>query len=260
MVVRYLSDGQPIAGVGSWTEPPAPARTTAMVMDQPMYLDALHLRHRQLEQPQDILQHVEHFFTMSHLLVELDLSRNLLSDLPFELNRYLPNLRHLNLACNRLTCIPKLLLHLPQLQHLNLSENQLTHLDGLAAAVPRLKTFRVGGNRLAALDDAWAACTHLTLLELGSECNGNRLTSLPPTLAQLTRLVDLDVSNNLLQQWPLLPPALLHLKMTGNQLTSLPPDLLVHCPHLITVDVSSNTICALPSLFLRSRDQPKPKS
>ncbi|KAI8065822.1 hypothetical protein BC940DRAFT_368340 [Gongronella butleri] len=263
MSIRYLSSGQSVCGVPT---PSSSSSTTsngasggAMSShvpsedELPSYMDTLSLRHQRLSDAQHVERAVADFCAVSFLLVELDLSRNLLVDLPASLAPSLATLRHLNLACNRLERVPLLLHHLPALHHLNLSENQLSHLDtDLPLRLPHLRSLRVGGNRLTRLDDAWArSCVDLQLLHVGSECNGNRLTWLPP-LDTLPKLTDLDASNNRLTHFPTrLPPALMHLKLSGNLLTEIPADLLVHAPRLLTIDLDANRLSALPALFIR---------
>jgi hypothetical protein len=65
----------------------------------------------------------------------------------------------------------------------------------------------------------------------------------------MTSLEELDLSNNQLDDWQTLPPALKHLKLSGNQLKDIPHDLLLCCPYLETLDMSSNRIAFLPSMI-----------
>ncbi|SAM05138.1 hypothetical protein [Absidia glauca] len=213
----------------------------------PSYLDTLTLRRRNLETPSDLVHYLYSYATMSELLVELDLSRNGLSDLPWEV-KDLGNLRHLNLACNRFLKLPSVLYTLTDLHHLDVTENQLTHLDKLPLALPHLRSLRASGNRLQRLDDRMEVWTSMTYLQLGSECGGNRLTDLSGGLARMIRLLELDLSNNQFDDWQQLslPPALKHLKLSGNQLKDIPHDLLLSCPFLETLDMSSNRIGFLP--------------
>jgi Leucine-rich repeat (LRR) protein len=212
----------------------------------PSYLDTLTLRRHNLENPGDLVHYLYSYATMSELLVELDLSRNGLSDLPWEV-KDLGNLRHLNLACNRFLELPSVLYTLTDLHHLDVTENQLTHLDKLPLALPHLRSLRASGNRLQRLDDRMDVWTSMTYLQLGSECGGNRLTDIPGSLARMIRLEELDLSNNQLDDRQLLslPPALKHLKLSGNQLKDIPHDLLLCCPVLETLDMSSNQIAFL---------------
>ncbi|ORZ25292.1 hypothetical protein BCR42DRAFT_363366 [Absidia repens] len=217
--------------------------------ESPSYLDTLNLRLRNLEHPEDILPYFLSYSNMSDLLVELNLSKNSLSDLPMEMNQLI-NLRQLNLACNQFTQLPDVLYTLVNLQHLDLSENQLVNLDQLPMALQHLRTLRAGGNRLERLDDRIDLWQNMVLLQLGSECGGNRLMDLPEGLAGMEQLEELDLSNNQLQDWPSypLPRALKHLKMPGNQLKDIPHDLLLCCPNLISLDMASNRLAFLPFL------------
>ncbi|CAO3578417.1 unnamed protein product [Absidia cylindrospora] len=217
--------------------------------ESPSYLDTLNLRLRNLEHPEDILPYFLSYSNMSDLLVELNLSKNSLSDLPMEMNQLI-NLRQLNLACNQFTQLPDALYTLVNLHHLDLTENQLVNLDHLPMALQHLRTLRAGGNRLERLDDQIDLWQHMVFLQLGSECGGNRLVDLPEGLAGMKQLEELDLSNNQLQDWPSypLPRALKHLKMPGNQLKDIPHDLLLCCPNLVSLDMASNRLAFLPFL------------
>ena len=79
--------------------------------------------------------------------------------------------------------------------------------------------------------------------------SGKGLTSLPPEIAQLHNLTQLDISNNQLTS---LPPeiAQLHnltqLDISNNQLTSLPPEI-AQLHNLTQLDVFNNLLTSLPS-------------
>lgn len=84
----------------------------------------------------------------------LDLSGNLLTELPIDVNR-LTELQHLNLARNKLSSLPANLRGLGNLRKLDLSENALKEPQPDLAAVAhlaRLKTLYLVGNPLTELD------------------------------------------------------------------------------------------------------------
>ncbi|KAI8099403.1 uncharacterized protein BX664DRAFT_321166 [Halteromyces radiatus] len=255
MSPSYLMNGEILHGVGthdtkvSLSSLSANGEHIPTEEECPSFLDCLNLRRQHLEQPKDILPYLSSFTNMSHFLVELDLSRNNLSDLPLAMNQ-LCSLRQLNLACNLFTQLPySVLNNLPTIQHLDITENQLVDLDSLPMVLPHLRTLRASGNRLERLDDKIAMWQDMTFLQLGSECGGNRLESLPDDLMGMIQLKELDVSNNQLQSWPNhLPLGLKHLKMPGNYLKDIPHDLLLQCPDLVTLDMASNRLAFLPFL------------
>ena len=108
----------------------------------------------------------------------------------------------------------------------------------------RLTQLELDWNRLTALPPELAQLQHLESLILGS----NQLTALPPELGQLANLETLILGSN---QLTTLPPELsqLHnlttLNLWMNQLTALPPEL-GQLQYLTTLNLRSNQLTALP--------------
>ncbi|KAI9307312.1 hypothetical protein BJ944DRAFT_262099 [Cunninghamella echinulata] len=261
MTLSYLSNGQSITGVNvesfkltcSTSLSTADSYNSAYTYSEeesPLYIDTLNLRHRGLTQPQDIVPHLLSFSsTISQLLVELDLSRNELSDLPSELEQ-LKQLKQLNLSCNQFTTIPNVLFRLATLTHLNLTENRLTSLHQLPTYLTNLQSLRISSNQLEQLDDNIVLWKKMKILQLGSEGGGNKLKELPGSLLEMEELEELDVSNNQLEEFSSsLPASLKYLKLSGNQLKEVPDDILIQCPHLLTLDVSFNRLAFLPFFY-----------
>lgn len=128
-------------------------------------------------------------------LVKLDLSDNLISKLPEEIQR-LPNLKVLNLSKNKLGALKNLTWNWiggnlrNNLQVLNLSDNKISVLPN---QIGRLKNL-----------------THLILKD-------NLLVALPHSLAKLKKLQDLDLENNKLESLPkrILSLHLKHINLSG---------------------------------------------
>ena len=166
----------------------------------------------------------------------LNLSRNLLSDLPRRLAQ-LPALRglsHLDVSHNRLAAVPPAILQLQQLQVLDVSHNAiralpppllmggLPHLAVLRAShnaieeivvaapnapappppppppPPRLYALLLSHNALAALPSDLDRLAALAILHVAH----NRIGRLPDALGRLTALQALDVSSNRIRSVP----------------------------------------------------------
>ncbi|ORX58932.1 L domain-like protein [Hesseltinella vesiculosa] len=181
-------------------------------------------------------------------LVELDISRNRLADIPLEV-ALLTHLRVLNASSNQITDLPSALYrHLTHLQVLNLSQNQLhTIPDELPDLLPFLVTLSLAGNRIDYLTPNVSHWQHLLHLQLGSVYGGNCLAWIPDTLVEMSRLQELDLSNNSITRLPthMAMPSLLHLNVSKNQLGVLPSSI-GQCHQLRTLNISKNHLTSLP--------------
>lgn len=136
----------------------------------------------------------------------LDLSGNALSTLPQGLAR-LQKLHTLFASGNRFTALPAVLGQLPVLDTLGFKANQLADVPAQALA-PSLRWLILTDNRITALPGTLTDCSRLQKLMLA----GNRLTQLPPGLDRLQRLELIRLSaNHFAQAHQALPDALLAL-------------------------------------------------
>lgn len=125
-------------------------------------------------------------------LVQLDLSRNRLSDLPAEIGRC-HALQVLAVSHNQLPSLPAELCELLQLRELDASHNQLEALPVGMCRLSALQSLSLGANRLCALPEELAGLQALASLSVPS----NRLATLPPgMLAGCAALRSLDVHDN----------------------------------------------------------------
>ncbi|MGD9970101.1 MAG: protein kinase [Sulfuricurvum sp.] len=153
----------------------------------------------------------EEIFELSDTLEILDLSHNLLSNLPdlsrlkrlriafFSYNRFvtLPsfagcdNLTMLGFKGNQIERFDEDILPLG-INWLILTDNRLPSLPRSIGKLTKLQKFPVAGNRLEALPEEMAACTNLELLRLSA----NRLKTIPSWLLELPKLSWLAFSGN----------------------------------------------------------------
>jgi Leucine-rich repeat (LRR) protein len=132
--------------------------------------------------------------------------------------------------------------------NMNLWKQRLGHVPDSVCQIGRLKMLRVldlGHNQLTRLPDEIGGLPNLTdFLYL----HDNRLTSLPPPLAAVTRLRYLNLSENAFEVFPECISrisSLLELRMTDNRLHSL-PDSIGQLSRLRELHVRNNNLTSLP--------------
>jgi hypothetical protein len=154
-------------------------------------------------------------FTLVNSLEVLDLSNNQLSALPDELP-LLKKLKILFLTNNQFEKIPTVLAKCPQLEMISFKSNKLTHVD----------------ENVLPIQTRWLILTD------------NKITSLPDSMGELTRLQKFVCAGNQLQQ---LPDSMGNCKnlelmrLSANQLTTL-PDWLFQLPKLAWLAFSGNNL------------------
>ncbi|CAK9041996.1 unnamed protein product [Durusdinium trenchii] len=147
-------------------------------------------------------------------LVQLDLARNRLEELPEKIGR-LQNLRCLSILDNRMAALPHSLVELKSLERLDISGNQLQALpedfgslrslmelvavqNGIFrlpesfCALSQLRSANFTRNRLVSLPRHWGSLQQLEWLGLA----GNELVHLPASFRALKRLTEVQLSGN----------------------------------------------------------------
>ncbi|HKQ73977.1 MAG TPA: COR domain-containing protein [Blastocatellia bacterium] len=175
-------------------------------------------------------------FALAQLRV-LWLSDNQLICLPPEIGA-LRRLERLRLNKNALDALPTEIGELTELRELWLHDNQLTALPDEFWKLNRLRSLVLNGNRLAELPGAISQLQELRTLGLGSwiwlrgkqydSDGGNRLTSAPIELGQLSQLQMLWLDKNWLSSVPVELCKLSQLQrlvLSNNQLSSVPVEL-----------------------------------
>nr|XP_032530182.1 protein artichoke-like isoform X1 [Danaus plexippus plexippus]XP_032530183.1 protein artichoke-like isoform X1 [Danaus plexippus plexippus]XP_032530185.1 protein artichoke-like isoform X1 [Danaus plexippus plexippus] len=218
------------------------------------------------------IMHISEFRSLLDALPRLrylDMSENLLQEIPRGALRGHPSLERLHLNTNNIKFIDKdAFLAMPALRELHLSNNSLNDLNegpfwnlpalkGLDLSynyfqrlqpkllfnLPALRRINLSNNQLTIIDPITFMET--PLLEYVN-ISGNSLVSIhPATFRNLPNLYELDASSNRLVEFvPGLPRGLEQLYLNKNQITTLPiapsPDL--DLPSLRTLDISSNGI------------------
>mmetsp|Transcript_31254 Transcript_31254/g.93807 ORF Transcript_31254/g.93807 Transcript_31254/m.93807 type:complete len:1472 (-) Transcript_31254:63-4478(-) len=158
-------------------------------------------------------------------LDSLDLSNTgrSVSGLPDELARALASLRSLNLAKNKLECVPLGVAGLPALERLDLGDNAIATLPDSMTGCSRLQVLVLSRNRIESIPE-WFLQAMPQLRRL--YVNRNRLLSIP---ARIGRLLQLE-----------------QLFLARNNLTELPQELFTGCRNLVLLKVTDNQLRTLP--------------
>ncbi|NXT95436.1 MFHA1 protein, partial [Anhinga rufa] len=185
-------------------------------------------------------------------LEALNLSGRGLEELPEEVGAALSGLRGLSLRRNRLSRLPAAALrHLGRLAELDLSHNRLRGLGdgGALAGLRGLRKLSLSHNELGAegpgLPPRLAELGHLEELDLSF----NRLRRLPEGLGRLRHLRALDVDHNLLPAFPaplLELAALEELDCSGNRHLGALPEGIAALRRLKILWLSGTGLAALP--------------
>ncbi|XP_061408692.1 leucine-rich repeat serine/threonine-protein kinase 1 isoform X1 [Lethenteron reissneri] len=196
---------------------------------------------------------------ISQSLVEMDLSQNLLEELPPLVPWGLKMLRTFDASSNQLTCFPSVT---PQqifctgLTEINLSMNCIFSLPAEVFLLTNLKTLNLSHNQLSEFGCPERAalglvqCRDLEVLNLSY----NQLGGLRKEVLQLLNgLRCLNVSHNQLKAFP---PAwhcpLVQLKATHNQLEEIGESFQLHWESTLQeLDLSNNALAELPAAILQ---------
>ncbi|KAF4035972.1 Leucine rich repeat [Phytophthora infestans] len=153
-------------------------------------------------------------------LMELDLTKNRLRDLPDTLTK-LTALKILNLSCNVLEKLPEEFGKLEKLEKIWLENNKLTQLPASIGGCRSARCANFNCNKLSELPESIGALTALTALSV----NMNELIELPDTIVALPNLRSLHASRNQLIKLPRCigdMQALRELRLDWNSIQELP--------------------------------------
>ncbi|CAO3590123.1 unnamed protein product [Absidia cylindrospora] len=193
-------------------------------------------------------------------IVSLDLTKNILMEIPLDFVQLCISLKQLWLVDNKYTSLPSSLHYCTQLEHLNISGNRLgdltsAHLEDLHL----LKSLRALNNQLESLPDSFASFQHLNLLYISNNC----LTKFPAVICDIHQLSHLDISFNKITS---LPDEIGNLTKLvsffaiANRLTGSLPPTFAQLENLQELDIRQNfitdldVICQLPKLNILFMD------
>ena len=186
----------------------------------------------------------------------LDLSNNLIENLPKELNT-LSQITTLNLFANKLTEFHYSNKHL---KVLNLGHNGIHGIPDID--VKELQKFTFDWNHLVTLDLKMTSLTSLSLVCVSLEkiapsfnfpnldsldLRMNRLMKVPNFQETTPKLRFLDISDNFITEFPKVPVIIEKLFIKGNSIRSIPDDI-IQLTHLQVFNFSHNLIKIVPKI------------
>ncbi|NWI47806.1 PIDD1 protein, partial [Picathartes gymnocephalus] len=154
-------------------------------------------------------------------------------------------LTHLDLGFNRLSTLPRCILHLPSLRVLLVSHNSLVTLPEDFGCLSKLTFFSARRNQLKDLPQSIGELSMLKDLDLSE----NALELLPEELGNLHNCTELDLSGNCLSS---IPDSLANLKslrrlhLHSNLLVTVPASL-ASLPNLSRLDLQNNCLRTIPA-------------
>jgi Leucine-rich repeat (LRR) protein len=129
----------------------------------------------------------------------LNLSRNMLNELPNDIELLHDQLKELNISINRFQEYPKPITSLNNLIRLDLRGNQLTNVPNEISNLRMLRDLYLANNRLTQVPEAVYELSELENLFLDS----NRIKTIDPKkIIQMKRLYTLNLQNNDISQVP----------------------------------------------------------
>ena len=183
-------------------------------------------------------------------LEELDLSRNLLNELPARLTTDIPKLKRLSLRQNAIPDDSVFMTRNKHLRSLNLQGNKLTRIPASVRQNRRLESLWMGNNDLKNLDTkALRGLRRLNDLNLYNA----GLTHLPKTIGRLKQVKVLDLYYNKFTELPRQLGRMKHLEQLAvahNDLKELPASL-ARLRRLQVLFAHHNRISQLPAEFNR---------
>lgn len=163
------------------------------------------------------------FGDISHRLHKLDMSQNLLVELPMAVSR-LAKIKTMDFSENQINKLYKFVLNkMVHLSKLDLSSNRLSSIDSYVfSSCPHLSELNLSNNRIDGLaQDAFEACPHFRTLDLSQ----NKISIFSGSLAFVKSLRNLNISSNNIQtfEWTEFPEDLQNMDASNNKISILAP-------------------------------------
>ncbi|RUP25516.1 hypothetical protein BC936DRAFT_138831 [Jimgerdemannia flammicorona] len=181
-------------------------------------------------------------------IMSLDVSKNLMIQLPIDFIQMCTQLRELCLSNTELTALPPSISYIETLEHLDISCNRLRDLEHAKLdKVRNLGSLYAYNNRLETLPDGFARFTRMTKLHISN----NSFLTFPTAICDIISLVELDVSFNKISCLPENIGQLVHLNCflaVANQLTGLLPQSFANLVSLHELDIRQNGVTDLEVL------------
>ncbi|RUS20664.1 hypothetical protein BC937DRAFT_94676 [Endogone sp. FLAS-F59071] len=187
-------------------------------------------------------------YRKAHAIYSLDVSKNLLIQIPNDFVQGCGQLRELRLANTELGQLPGSISLIKNLEHLDISCNSLHNLEHAKLEnIKNLSSLLAFNNHLEGLPDGFALFKNMAKLHISN----NSFESFPSVICDIISLVELDISFNKI---PSLPENigqlvnLTHFLAVGNQLAGALPESFAELVSLRELDVRQNAITDLEVL------------
>jgi len=178
----------------------------------------------------------------------LDVSKNLLIEIPVDFVQMCTSLRQLRLANNDYSAIPPSVRYIRSLEQLNISSNRLRELQHAQLdQLEHLTSLTAFNNNLDSLPQCFGNFSNLTSLNISN----NSFTDFPNVICQIISLVELDISFNKITDFPAEIGSLVNLVRmwaVANQLTGQLPQSFRFLASLKELDIRQNLITDLEVL------------
>ncbi|CAG8480701.1 9919_t:CDS:2 [Scutellospora calospora] len=180
----------------------------------------------------------------------LNISQNLMLDLPMDFIQSCTQLRELHLSQNDLEHVPQSIKQTEMLSFLNLNSNRLKELEhGSLEVIGELTNLQVENNLLLRLPDKFAEFTKLSIINVAN----NSFSVFPQVICNIVTLSELDLSYNKITYIPEEIGNLVNLKrlfVIGNQITDKLPESFQKLISLQELDIRRNKITSLDTISL----------
>ncbi|ORY02700.1 hypothetical protein K493DRAFT_207938 [Basidiobolus meristosporus CBS 931.73] len=187
-------------------------------------------------------------FRHTSMIVSLNLSKNLMIDIPSDFIQACTSLKDLRLSNNEYKHIPSSIRFANNLEYLDLSHNRLKEVESAQLhTITSLKRLLLLNNRIQLLPLELGKLVNLTNLDISN----NKLTEFPNSVCELASLKELNISFNRLYLIPETIGKLVcleKLNLSCNQISGSLPKGFQHLHDLAELDIRRNKIHDLDAL------------
>ncbi|CAG8619504.1 9211_t:CDS:10, partial [Funneliformis caledonium] len=189
-------------------------------------------------------------YRQAYFIRSLNVSQNLMLDLPTDFIQSCHQLKELHLSQNELERVPQSVRQSQMLSSLNLSSNRLRDLEHAQLdSLTELTNFQVDNNVLTSLPESFVNFHHLNILNVSN----NSFIEFPPAICNIISLSELDISFNNIKSVPLEIGKLINLKrlfLIGNQIMGTLPSSFNELICLRELDIRHNQFSNIDVLSL----------
>jgi adenylate cyclase len=184
----------------------------------------------------------------AHNIIILNVSRNPMTDLPFDFIQACSSLKEIRMTNMALKRVPAGIRASATLSRLDISSNRIADLESVPLhEIPTLLSLKVQNNKLSSIPSYFVQMKALKYLNISN----NKFETFPAVVSEMSNLVDLDISFNNIAE---LPSEMSNLKSLerllayGNDLVTFPESFST-LANLRVLDVRRNKLTDLTSVY-----------